>query len=118
MVLAEAYSASAAIVATLIVTRGLWMAFALYFVKGLAALALYIVVSLVLFASIELTLYKLFLSYGLGYKVYTYAVLKELGSMMGSFLGGPALLAGPYAFWGLPLAVTAAAAGLLIAATR
>jgi len=118
MVLAEAYSASAAIVATLIVTRGLWMAFALYLVKGLADLALYIVVSLVLFASIELTLYKLFLSYGLGYNVHTYAVLKELGSMMGSFLGGPALLAGPYAFWGLPLAATAAAAGLLMTATR
>ncbi|MGC9072320.1 MAG: hypothetical protein ACP5HK_06495 [Acidilobus sp.] len=114
LVLIDATSISVTLVAGLVVTRGLWMSLTLGYVRDLSWLGIYVAVSLVLFASVEMTLYRLFVREASGYGVHTYAVLKEFGSLAGSVAGGVALLGGSYVFIGLPLVSTLASAALLL----
>ncbi|MGC9210399.1 MAG: hypothetical protein ACP5FT_03960 [Acidilobus sp.] len=118
LIVIDALSAGPCLVAGLVIARGLWMAALLTYVRGLAGLALYVTVSLVLFASVELMLYRLFVKQASGYGVHTYAVLKEIGSLMGSLAGGVALLGGTYVFLGLPLASTLISAALVLVNSR
>ncbi len=100
--------------ATLVGARGAWMSLGLGVARGIAGLTLYLVPSYALFASIDLQLYRIFVRRSSGYGVHSYAILKEMGSLTGSFVGGVAILAGPLVFLGLPLSASAASALLLL----
>ncbi len=116
LLLFDASAAEGWLVGTVIALRGLWMSLGLRLVGGYGGLTLYLVPSVLLFASIDLLLYRLFVRRSSGYGVHMYAALKELGSLAGSFLGGLAIMGGSAIFLGLPISASLLSAAVLVAA--
>ncbi len=72
----------------LILVRGLILVTGFNYVRSVAALTLYIIISSSLFLLIDVVLYNCFVEGSAGFNTSTYFVSRELGSIVGSMLGG------------------------------
>jgi len=74
------------------------LVFGLTFVNGSLTLATYIVLSSLLYMFIDITLYNMFIENSAGFSTANYFIFREIGSIIGSLIGGVALGFGIYPF--------------------
>ncbi|MEM0026890.1 MAG: hypothetical protein QXT53_02010 [Ignisphaera sp.] len=67
-------------------------------ISNVLHLLLYIVVSSMLFMILDITLYNIYISTQAGYGTSTYFIFRELGSIMGSLIGGLTIGLGQHTF--------------------
>ncbi len=74
-------------------------------VSNVTYLVLYILTTSTIFMLLDSTLYNIYIEARSGFGTSTYFIFRELGSVIGSLLGGLAISLGPYQFLAIVLAM-------------
>jgi hypothetical protein len=105
--LREVEFSSKPIAIALILLRSAILILGLNMVNDVVPLTLYLVANSTLFSLIDLVLYNLFVSSSAGYSTSLYYTLRELGSIVGSIIGGYLLTIDLKIYMGAALAISA-----------
>ncbi|MEM0371868.1 MAG: hypothetical protein QXI86_01240 [Ignisphaera sp.] len=98
----------------LIAIRTCVLVLGLSIIKDLVSLTIYIVLSSLLYMLIDITLYNMFIEVSAGFSTANYFISREMGSILGSLIGGIMIAFGDTSFLAIATVIGSLAALILI----
>ncbi len=114
LMLKDVESSSKGLALSLILVRSIILLTGINIIKDIYTLTLYLILTSTLYLVIDVTLYNMYTSSTGGYRSSLYHTLRELGSIIGSIVGGIMLAIGMNTYMGLAIMLTAFSIFLLI----